>query len=49
MNQLDEASHADKAKKAREAQKTLPARNKAKPPEKAQAGNLEKPYSDWRL
>ena len=49
MNQLHKTSHADKAKEAREAKKTLPARNEAKPPEKAQAGKLEEPYSDWRF
>ncbi len=49
MNRLDEASHADKSKKACEAKKALPARYEAKSTEKAQAGNLEKLCSDWRL
>ena len=41
MNRLNEASHADKPKKASEPKKALPARNEAETSEKAQAGNLD--------
>ena len=49
MNQLDDASHSEKAKKAGETKKSLPTRDEPKRPEEAQAGDLEKLCSNVRL